>query len=90
MFYYLLVYWLLPMVSFSSVNISMTELIRGVINFTVPEKIGHLASAFYPTGMTDPALSVLTALAEAAIAAAWLYFRIQRYVSASAAAKGGA
>jgi hypothetical protein len=78
LFYYLIAYWLLPLVSFTSVKLNLGDIVRGVVNFTVPEEITNIAGAFYPTAMLNPALSLFAVTVEAAAAAAWLYSRLRR------------
>lgn len=76
LFYYLLAYGLLPMVSFSFVNLGMNEVMHAVENFRVPAKVTHLAALFFPIPLLDPGVSVFPPLVETLVAAAWLYNRI--------------
>ncbi|TAL38113.1 MAG: hypothetical protein EPN97_04270 [Alphaproteobacteria bacterium] len=78
MFYYLIVYLLLPLLAFTSIDLNLSDVFKSVVRFKVPENVGTVTGTFYPTGMTDTSQSLFPVLIETIVTAGWLYWCLSR------------
>lgn len=90
LFYYLVVYAMLPLVFFTSLSISMGDVFYGMQHFSVPENVSRVAGFFYPTSMMNPLMNILPVVLQAAAAALWLRTSIRKHYQPSVIANAKA
>jgi hypothetical protein len=78
MFYYLIVYLLLPLVAFTSIDINFSDVFKSVVRLDVPRNVGTVTGTFYPTGMTDSSQSLFPVTIETIMTAGWIYWCLNR------------